>query len=220
MALLFLIRHGLTAQTGRVLYGRAPGIPLDHRGRAQSEALVGRFEGVRLTAAYSSPLERCTQTLEPLASAHRLDVMTRDELIEMDAGSWTGKRLSAVRRQKAWGVIQREPSTFTFPGGGEGFVQARDRVVGELLRIAGRHPRGRVAVGTHGDIARIALGHFLGTPLDDFQRIVVDTASVSVLQIERGHGHVRLVNDTGGVAAFATAPIPPWETANRAELRG
>ncbi len=220
MALLFLIRHGLTAQTGRVLYGQAPGISLDHRGRAQSEALVGRFEGVRLTAAYSSPLERCVQTLEPLASAHRLDVITRDELIEMDAGSWTGERLATVRRRASWATVQRHPSAFSFPGGGEGFAQAQERVVGELLRIARRHARGRVAIGTHGDIARLALAHFLGTPLDDFQRIVVDTASVSVLQIERGHCHVRLVNDTGGVAAFSTTPIPPWETANGAELRG
>jgi probable phosphomutase (TIGR03848 family) len=220
MALLFLIRHGLTAQTGRVLYGRAAGISLDHRGRAQAEALVERFDGVRLTAAYSSPLERCVQTLEPLAAAQRLDVVPRHELIEMDAGAWTGKRLSTVRRQKAWATVQREPSAFAFPGGGEGFPEAEQRVVAELLRIAGRHPRGRVAVGTHGDIARMALGHFLGTPLDSFQRIVVDTAGVSVLRIERGTGHVLLVNDTGGLRAFGSSPTPPWEAAPAAQVRG
>ena len=48
MATLFLIRHGLTAQTGRILYGRTAGVPLDDRGRAQAEDLVRRFEGVRL----------------------------------------------------------------------------------------------------------------------------------------------------------------------------
>ena len=220
MALLFLIRHGLTAQTGHVLYGQRSGVVLDHRGRAQAEALVHRFAGVRLTAAYSSPLERCVQTLVPLAAAQRLDVHPSEPLIEMDAGAWTGKRLSAVRRQKAWATVQREPSAFTFPGGGEGFSHAQDRVVAELLRIARRHPRGRVAVGTHGDIARIALAHFLGTPLDAFQHIVVDTASVSVLRVDRGRGYVLLLNDTGGLGAFGSAPTPPWEVAPDGQVRG
>jgi probable phosphoglycerate mutase len=206
MALLFLVRHGLTAQTGHVLYGRTAGISLDHRGRAQAEALIERFAGVRLTAAYSSPLERCIETLAPLAQARRLTVAPRQALIEMDAGDWTGQRLSSVRRRKAWATVQRSPSTFSFPGGGEGFTEAQERAVGELLRIARRHPRGRVLVGTHGDIARIALAHFLGVPLDAFQRIVVDTASVSVIAIEGGRGHVLLMNDTGGLGAFAVAP--------------
>ena len=69
MTTLFLIRHGLTAVTGSRLYGRTPGIHLDERGRRQAAALVERFEGVRLTAIYSSPLERCVETLEPLAAA-------------------------------------------------------------------------------------------------------------------------------------------------------
>ena len=68
MATLFLIRHALTAQTGRILYGQAPGIDLDDRGRAQAERLVERFAPVRLTAIYSSPLDRCTQTVEPLSA--------------------------------------------------------------------------------------------------------------------------------------------------------
>jgi broad specificity phosphatase PhoE len=59
MTTVFLVRHGLTAQTGRVLYGRTAGIDLDDRGRAQAEDLVERFDGVRVKAIYSSPLERC-----------------------------------------------------------------------------------------------------------------------------------------------------------------
>jgi probable phosphoglycerate mutase len=220
MALLFLIRHGLTAQTGHVLYGRTPGIPLDERGRAQARVLAQRFDGVRLTAVYSSPLERCVQTVAPLAAARRLRVQDAAGLIEMEAGSWTGKRLTSVRRLKAWSTVQREPSAFAFPGGGEGFVGAQARTVESILAIARRHPRGRVAVATHGDIARLALAHFLGTPIDAFQRIVVDTASVSVLRIERGRGAVLLMNDTGGLGTFAAAPVPPWEAAATRRVRG
>jgi probable phosphomutase (TIGR03848 family) len=216
MTTLFLIRHGLTAQTGKMLYGRTPGIPLDHRGQAQAELLVERLAPVRLTAIYSSPLERCVQTVEPLGAAQRLPVIHRPGLIEMDAGEWTGKPLTRLRRTKRWGEVQNTPSTFRFPGG-ESFAEALERVAADVDAIARRHRRGRVAVATHGDIVRILLAHLEGAPLDRFQRTVVDTASVSVVYMD-GHGGVRvlLVNDTGGLDRFGpNGPAQPWEAATR-----
>jgi probable phosphomutase (TIGR03848 family) len=213
MATLFLIRHAVTAQTGRVLYGQMRGIDLDDRGRAQAASLVERFASVRLTAIYSSPLERCVQTVEPLATAQRLRIERATGLIEMDTGSWTGRTLAQVRRTKPWTTVQRQPSAFRFPGG-EGFVEAQARAVDAVERIVRRHPRGRVAVATHGDIVRIVLAHLLGTPLDDFQRIVADTASVSVVVTHAKHRRVVLVNDTGGLERFGAHPVPPWEAAN------
>ena len=167
---------------------------------------------MRLTAIYSSPLDRCTQTVEPLASARRLRVSPAPDLIEMDTGAWTGRTLPQVRRTKLWRVVQTEPSRFRFPGG-EGFVEAEARAVAAVDRIARRHPRGRVAVASHGDIVRIVLAHLLGTPLDDFQRIVVDTASVSVVVIDGGHRRVVLANDTGGLERFGEPAVAPWEAA-------
>jgi broad specificity phosphatase PhoE len=212
MATLFLIRHAVTAQTGRVLYGQTRGIGLDERGVAQARGLVERFASVRLTAIYSSPLERCVETVEPLAAAQRLPIARVPDLIEMDTGSWTGRTLAQVRRTKPWTTVQRQPSAFSFPGG-EGFVAAQARAV--------------AAVETHGDIVRIVLAHLLGTPLDDFQRIVVDTASVSVMVTHRTSRRVVLVNDTGGLGRFGAHPAPPWEAAkdgarrrSAAKLRG
>jgi probable phosphoglycerate mutase len=207
VTLLFLFRHGLTAQTGRVLYGRSAGIPLDERGRAQAETLAARLAPVRLTAVYSSPLERCRETVTPLAAALRLPVHERAELIEMDAGDWTGRSLAQLRRSRHWRTVQATPSSFRFPGGGEGFEEARDRVVTEVERIARRHRRGRVAVATHGDLVRILVGHYTGSPLDAFQRIGIDTASVSVVATDgEGHAQVLLVNDTGGLERFGPGP--------------
>jgi probable phosphomutase (TIGR03848 family) len=220
MATIFLIRHGLTAVTGSKLYGRTPGFHLDERGRAQAERLVARFAAVRLTAIYSSPLERCMETVEPLAEAKRLSVVTSEGLIEMDAGTWTGRSLASLRRTKLWREVQRSPSTFRFPGG-EAFSDAQVRIVTEVERIARRHARGRVAVATHCDLARIVLAHFSGIPFDAFQGMVIDTASVSVVQLSGGRPRVLLVNDTGdGLDRFGKGgPTHPWEASARAAER-
>jgi probable phosphomutase (TIGR03848 family) len=211
MTTLFLIRHGLTAQTGTNLYGRTPGIPLDDRGRRQAVHLAERFEPVKLTAIYSSPLERCRQTVEPLARAQRLPIQEREDLLEMDVGAWTGRTLKSVRRNKRWSEVQRSPSTFRFPDG-EAFAEALDRIDREVARIARRHPRGRVAVATHGDIVRMLVAHLTGAPLNTFQRTVIDTASVSVVSLHKGAPFVHLVNDTGGLGRFGPAGTPlPWE---------
>ena len=223
MALLFLVRHGLTAQTGHRLYGRATGIDLDARGVAQANELIERFEGVRLTAIYSSPLERCVQTVVPLADARKLDVRTDESLLEMDAGDWTGRTLAQVRRTAAWRTVQRTPSAFAFPGGGEAFPDAQARVVAGIDRIARRHRAGAVVVASHGDIVRIALAHYAGAPLDEFQRIVIDTAGVSVVLLGSDRPHIVLVNDTGGLSRFKTSPTAPWETGrprNHRKVRG
>lgn len=218
MALLLLVRHGLTAQTGKILYGRTPGVPLDDRGREQAERLRERLAPLRPTAIYSSPLERCRQTVEPLAAAARLEVHVRDGLIEMDAGGWTGRSLPQLRRSKHWSTVQQAPSAFRFPGGGESFVEAHARVVAEAERIARRHRRGRVVVATHGDLVRILLAHYAGVPLDGFQRFGADTASVSVVATDGGgRAQVMLMNDTGDLDRFV-----PQATRSRStrKLRG
>jgi probable phosphoglycerate mutase len=203
MTTLFLIRHGLTAVTGSRLYGRTPGIHLDERGRRQAAALVDRFEGVRVAAMYSSPLERCLETLEPLADARGLEIRTSNALIEMDAGDWTGRTLPSLRRTRLWETVQRSPSRFHFPAG-ESFVEAEARVLDEIEQIVTRHPRGPVVVGTHGDLVRVLISHYTGAHLDLFQRVAVEPASVSAVHLGDGMPRILLVNDTGSLHRFAS----------------
>ena len=68
MTTLFLDPSRPDGRDGLPAVGQDAGIHLDERGRRQAAALVERFDGVRLTALYTSPLERCVETLEPLAA--------------------------------------------------------------------------------------------------------------------------------------------------------
>ena len=205
MPLLLLVRHAVTPTTGTVLYGRADGVSLSERGRSQAQEVAERLAALPIAAVYSSPLERCRETARPIAARAGLRVRTAPGLVEGDAGSWTGRRLSGLRRTRAWRTVVGRPAEFRFPDG-ESFVEMQRRTVAALERIAQAHPDGIAVAVSHGDNIRLAMSWFAGAPLDRFQRIVVSPASVSAVWLppgSDGQPAVVLVNDTGSVAHLA-----------------
>lgn len=200
MALLLLIRHGLTATTG--VRFPEPTTPLSAEGLAQADRLVPRLEGVGIDALYSSPLLRCRQTAEPLARARGLSVRVREDLADVRVGRWAGRRLAQVKRTRLWRRATTAPLATPFPGG-ESLLDAHRRAVAEVQAIAEAHPRATAAVITHADVIRLALVHLLGAPVEAFARLAIDPASVSVVWLEDGPPRVLRVNDTGGLHGLA-----------------
>jgi len=195
MTLLLLIRHGENdyVKTSK-LAGRMPGIHLNERGQKQAQALGEALQDVPLKAIYSSPLERAVETATPIANARKLDVIPEPDLMDTDVGSWQGKSLKVLRLSKVWSVVQNAPSRFRFPEG-ESFVESQTRYVSALERIIRNHnkPQDIVAVVFHADPIKLAVSHFLGLPLDHFQRLSCDTGSLTALYVsESGANLIKL----------------------------
>ncbi len=203
MSLLLLIRHGMTDLTGKRLIGWTPGVHLSERGREQAAELVERLAAVPIDALYSSPLERCRETAAPLAAARSLRVSVRRDLGEVRYGDWQGRPFSQLVRTKLWKVVHEQPSAVRFPGG-ESLIETQHRGVRQMERILGDHPGRTVAVISHGDMIRLLIAHFTGVHIDLYQRITVETASVSAIALggERGN-HILRLNDTGSLADLA-----------------
>ena len=198
MALLFLIRHGENeyTRTGK-LAGWTENVTLNEAGQKQAQGLVERLQGVPLKFIYSSPLVRARETAAPLAAARNLPVTIDDGLGEVRYGDWTGKSLKRLARTKLWRVVQSLPSAMEFPGGGETMRGAQLRLVDALARIAAAHPKAAVAVFSHSDPIKLAVAYYLGQPLDLFQRLHIQTASVTVLRLGQGQPSLVKLNDTG-----------------------
>ena len=195
MTTVLLIRHGENNTIGKRLMGRLPGVHLNEKGKQQAEQLAQLLGGAPIKAVYSSPLERAMETAEPLARALNLPVQAAPGIVELDCGSWQGKTLKQLGRLKMWKVVQEKPSVFRFPGG-ESFVEAQERAAAEVERIAAAHEeKDLVTLFSHGDIIRLLVAHFLGVPLDLFQRVSANPASISVIHIDKkGRPHVAHVN--------------------------
>ena len=207
MTLLLLIRHGENeyVKTGK-LAGRLPGIHLNERGQKQAQALGEALKEVPIKAIYSSPLERAMETAEPIATSRKLTIQQEPDLMDTDIGRWQGKSLKVLRLTKVWKIVQSAPSRFRFPDG-ESFVDAQTRYVDALERIMQKHKlQDIVAVVFHADPIKLAISHFLGMPLDHFQRLGCDTGSLTALHVSEANATLIKLNQR-----------PPFDFLNEAK---
>ncbi len=209
MTTVLLLRHGrTTANTGGVLAGWTPGVQLDESGQAQVRAAGERLAKVPLAAVVSSPLERCRQTAAAVAEGRELAVQTDDRLGEARYGDWTGRALKDLAKDPLWKVVQQHPSAAVFPGPeGEGLAATQARAVAAVRAWnATLGPDAVWLACSHGDVIKAILADALGLHLDQFQRIVVDPASLSVVTYTDTRPFVLRVNDNGG---DVSALVPP-----------
>jgi probable phosphomutase (TIGR03848 family) len=210
---VILLRHGRSvSNTAHTLAGRSDGVDLDDRGREQAAALVDRLGSLPIRALVSSPLLRCTATLEPLAAALGLTPVIDERFVEVDYGQWTGRKLGDLVKEPLWKVVQAQPSAAVFPDG-EGLAQVQARAVAGVRdhdRRLAEEQSGDVLwlACTHGDVIKAVVADALGTHLDSFQRIVADPASTSVIRYTPMRPFVLHVNHTGGDLASALTPPP------------
>jgi probable phosphomutase (TIGR03848 family) len=215
MSTVLLVRHGLTAMTGPVLAGRTPGVHLDDRGRKQAAAVAERIAVLPLAAIVTSPMERCVETAEAIRAAQAGEPAWRvdDRLIECGYGDWTGRPIKELAKDPLWKVVQSQPSAVRFPNG-EGLAEMAGRAIAAVRAWDAELGEDAVWVAcTHGDIIKAIVADALGLHLDQFQRIVPDPCSVSVIRYTATRPYVLRVNDVGGdLAPFA----PPKRRRRRA----
>ena len=224
MPTVVLVRHGrTTANVSGVLAGRSPGVGLDDVGVAGAAALAERLGSVQPAAVVSSPLERCVQTATAIAAGRgpAFDVGTDDGLTECDYGEWTGRSLADLRREKLWKVVQEHPSGVVFPGG-ESLRAVQVRAVTAIrerdAELARKHGAEAVWFAvSHADVIKAILADALGMHLDQFQRLVIDPCSVSVVSYTERRPFVLRVNDLGGDLGFLRSPARRRRRASRSD---
>ena len=194
MPLLLLIRHGENDYTKKhKLAGYTPDVHLNERGQTQAQALADALKEVPIKAIYSSPLERAMETATPIAAARKLEVQVEAGLLETNVGKWQGRSLASLRLQKHWKVVQSAPSRAQFPEG-ETFYECQARIVTALDSISRKYkPQDVVACVFHADPIKLAVAHYIGLPLDHFQRLSCDTGSLTALYVgESGANLIKL----------------------------
>ncbi len=208
MTTVVLVRHGLTHLTGPVLAGWTPGLHLDERGRKQAAAVAERLRPVSFAALVSSPLDRCLDTAAAVVEGRAQEVQVDDRLGECRYGDWTGRPLKELAKDPLWKVVQNHPSAVVFPGPeGEPLRETQNRAVAAVRDWNAKlGPDATWLACSHGDVIKAVVADALGLHLDQFQRIVIDPCSVTIIRYTDQRPFVVRVNDTGGGVADLLPP--------------
>lgn len=202
---LVLIRHAHSeANAAGILSGRLPNIHLSSKGRTQALDLADRLGIFPIKELRVSPMERCMETILPWleisnqARSKPIKAVPDDGISEVDYGKWSGRKLSALSKNKLWRTVQESPSRMYFPDG-EGIGQMQARAMATVHQITNNNRTGVSIVVSHGDVIKSIVASALGQHLDDFQRIIIDPASVSIIDFSQMKPRIILLNDTRGV---------------------
>ncbi|WP_454848400.1 histidine phosphatase family protein [Rhizobium binxianense] len=172
---IHLVRHGETEWS---LSGRHTGrsdIPLTTNGEEAARRLAGRLQGLSFSAVWSSPSQRARNTCALAGFGE--GAVIKPDLSEWDYGAYEGITTKEI--------LARRPGWRLFRDGcpdGEAAadIGARaDRIVAELRAAAAP-----VLIFSSSHFLRVLAARWLGLPPEDGARLVLDTASISVVGYE------------------------------------
>lgn len=140
---IHFVRHGKVDSRG-VYYGRLPGFHLSPEGFCQAVAAARILEKYPISAIYSSPLERATETAEIIAK--HLGMMWKiSELLTEVYSPFDGQPISVLEERK-WDVYTGSEPPFEQP------TDVLNRALKFTLMMRKEHQGEHVVAVTHGDM--------------------------------------------------------------------
>ena len=169
---VFVMRHGETAWSVNGRHTSATDLPLTVNGRRLAERLRPVLARETFAGVFVSPMRRAGETCE-LAGLGKAAVVDPD-LAEWNYGKYEGLTPGQIH--------QKEPDWLIFRDGcpgGEMPEQVSTRVDRVIARV--RAVDGHVALFAHGHVLRVVVARWIGLPLSDAARFLLDTGTLSVL---------------------------------------
>lgn len=158
-ATIVLVRHGETDWNRQRRFQGHADQPLNEAGRRQAADLAELLRSERLSAVYTSPLRRASETAAIVAQRFALETHELAALREIDVGDWEGLTIEDIKTRFPERVDVDWRSGWT-NGETPGALDAR--VIPALLDLAARHVDETVLGVTHAGPIRSALAAATG----------------------------------------------------------
>jgi len=172
---LYLIRHGETEWSLSGQYTGRTDIPLTAHGESAARDVGKRLQHIPFARVLMSPLQRARQTcaLAALKQAPEIE----PNLTEWNNGDYEGRTPAEIRElQPEWNLFRDGAPN------GESPAQISKRVVRLIARL--RTLDGNVALFSHGHLCRVLAARWIGLSVEQAERLLLNTASISILSYE------------------------------------
>jgi probable phosphoglycerate mutase len=174
---VFLARHGETAWSKSGRHTGHTDIELSAQGEENARRLEGLLAGVRFSAVLTSPRQRARRTCE--LAGLGANAQPDPDLAEWDYGDYEGLRSADILKVRPGWRLFRDGCP-----GGESPADVSGRADRLIARL--RSMEGDVALFSHGHFGRALAARWIGLPVRDGERLLLDTASVGILAYEHG----------------------------------
>ena len=184
MGSIIFLRHGQAKNnTERVLAGRTPGIPLTDKGIDQAQKAAEFIEHMKISAIYSSPIERAKHTAEIVGRHNSIDVIIDERLIELDMGKFTGMPYDEIFSSHGNVFMKFYNGELEIAHNGvETFDEVKKRVLGIVDHVLEEHPDENVLLVTHMDPIKAMLSTVVDLTSENLFELIIANASLNIFR--------------------------------------
>jgi len=182
--MIIFLRHGQAENnTKRILAGRTEGVPLTKTGVEQAERIAKYLKHMDVSAIYSSPIERASNTAKIVADYNSLNYELDDRLIEIEMGKFT--RMNYDDMFAKYGNVflkfyENDPIIAKCEV--ETFAEVQKRVIDMVEYIVKKHKNQNVVLVTHMDPIKSMISTIMDLKPKTLFELIIANASLTIVK--------------------------------------
>jgi probable phosphoglycerate mutase len=194
--LIIFLRHAQAKNNvERVLAGRSDGIPLTDLGLQQAEKIANFLEPLKISAIYSSPIERALHTTKIVSNKLNLQYKIDHRLTEIEMGSFSGmlyEEMFAKHGNIFLKFYQDNP--LIEKNGVETFSNVKKRVLDMVNYCSQKHDNENILLVTHMDPIKAMLSTVLQLKPESLYELIIRNASLTIIKKEQSNFSIVAIN--------------------------
>jgi len=194
--MIIFLRHGQAENnTKRILAGRTEGVPLTKTGVEQAERIAKYLKHMDISAIYSSPIERASNTAKIVADYNSLNYKLDDRLIELEMGKFT--RMNYDDMFAKYGNVflkfyENDPIIAKCEV--ETFAEVQKRVLDMVGYIVKKHKNQNVVLVTHMDPIKSMLSTVMDLKPKTLFELIIANASLTIVKEQDEKFYLSAIN--------------------------
>jgi len=194
--MIIFLRHGQAENnTKRILAGRTEGVPLTKTGVEQAERIAKYLKHMDISAIYSSPIERASNTAKIVADYNSLNYDLDDRLIEIEMGKFT--RMNYDDMFAKYGNVflkfyENDPIIAKCEV--ETFAEVQKRVLDMVGYIVKKHKNQNVVLVTHMDPIKSMLSTVMDLKPKTLFELIIANASLTIVKEQDEKFYLSAIN--------------------------